>query len=166
MKAGSDFEGLLSALFNLNVMKTTKTTYVEWLNAEEMHEHAQQWLSELEFANDEFRFLEDLIKTYTLQLIDSKQFSDNKEIIDAINRSEKRNHLLLEAIKVHSNELEIMVDGKDQPKDEESYKKRHRELILRVSEFLKDYKSLKTQLFSVVQNILKKEKQRLLLDRR
>ncbi|HLT34358.1 MAG TPA: hypothetical protein VKZ98_11245 [Aquaticitalea sp.] len=148
-------------------MKTiSKTTYVEWLNAEEMHEHVQQWMSELEFANDEFRFLEDLIKTYTLQLIESKQFSDNKEIIDAINRTGKRNHLLLEAIRVHSNELEILMDGIDQPKDEESYKERHRDLILRVKEFLLDYRSLKTQLFSMIQSILKKEKQRLLLDRR
>src|SRR5690606_12282869 len=148
-------------------MKTiSKTTYVEWLNAEEMHEHVQQWMSELEFANDEFRFLEDLIKTYTLQLIESKQFSDNKEIIDAINRTGKRNHLLLEAIRVHSNELEILMDGIDQPKDEESYKERHRDFILRVKEFLLDYRSLKTQLFSMIQSILKKEKQRLLLDRR
>ena len=139
---------------------------MEWLNAEEMHEHVQQWMSELEFANDEFRFLEDLIKTYTLQLIESKQFSDNKEIIDAINRTGKRNHLLLEAIRVHSNELEILMDGIDQPKDEESYKERHRDLILRVKEFLLDYRSLKTQLFSMIQSILKKEKQRLLLDRR
>jgi|GEM_PF-301040 len=168
MKAESDLRDCFLPSFKKYIMTTTQmnTKYVEWFSADEMHKHAQGWLSELEFVKDEHLFFEDLVKTYTLQLIETKKFSENKEIIDAINRSQKRNHLLIEAIKVHSNELEIMVDGIDQPKEEESYKKEHRNLIILVSDFLKEYRTLKSQLFSLFEDILKKEKQQRLLDKR
>jgi hypothetical protein len=142
-----------------------KTKYVEWFNAEEMHKHTQDWLSELEFVKDEHLFFEDLVKTYTLQIIDTKKFSKYQDIIDAIKHSEKRNSSLIKAIKVHCNALKIMVDGVNQPKEEEIYKKEHENLIIQVSEFLKNYQSLKFQLFTEIKDILKKEKQQRLLEK-
>ena len=142
-----------------------KTKYVEWFNAKEMHKHTQDWLSELEFIKDEHLFFEDLVKTYTLQIINTKKFSKYQHIIDAIKHSEKRNSSLIKTIKVHNNELKIMVDNVNQPKEEEDYKKEHRNLIILVSEFLKDYQSLKTQLFTAIKSILKKEKQQRLLEK-
>ena len=147
-------------------MKTiqTQARYVEWLSADEMHDGSKEWLSQLEFVKDEHLFFEDLIKSYTLQLIKPEKFAHNKEIIDAINRSQKRNNLLIEAVKVHENELQILVDGINQPKEEEAYKKEHRGLIIKISEFLKNYRTLKTELFDIMKKIKKEEKIRLLLD--
>lgn len=142
------------------------TNYVEWFSAENMHKHTQDWLSELNFVKDEHLFFEDLVKTYTNQLIATKKFSENKDIIDAINRSEKRNAMLIDAVQVHRNALEIIIDGIDQPKEEENYKNEHGNLIMMVSNYLKDYRSLKSQLFSLFEDLLKKEKQQRLLDKR
>lgn len=141
-----------------------KPNYVAWFNAEEMHKHTQDWLSELEFIQDEHLFFEDLVKSFTPQLIENNKFEESKEMVDVVNRSEKRNQELIEAIKDHGNKLEIMVDGKDQPKEEAIYKEEHRNLILKVSDFLKDYQSLKGQLFEIIHDIMKKEKQIKLLD--
>ena len=145
-------------------MKTTQTEarYVEWLSPEEMHKGSQEWLSELRFIKDEHFFFENLIKSNTLQLIDPEKFSHNIEVIDAINRSQRRNEFLIKAIKVHKNDLKIMVDGIDKPKKEEAYKKEHRDLIMKISEYLKNYKRLKTQLFDIIKKIKKEEKQRLI----
>lgn len=142
-----------------------KTKHVEWFNAEDMHRQVHDWISELEFVKDEHHFFEDLVKTYTLQIIDTKKFSEYKEIIDSIKHSERRNNVLIDAIKVHSNELKIMIDGVNQPKEEGNYKKEHRNLIVLVGEFLKDYQSLKFRLFTAIKNILKKDKQQRLLEK-
>ncbi|NRD24639.1 hypothetical protein HNV10_15400 [Winogradskyella litoriviva] len=142
----------------------THARYVEWLSADEMHNHSKEWLSQLEFIRDEHLFFEDLIKSNTLQLINPEKFAHNKEIIDAINRSQKHNNLLIEAIQTHENELKILVDGINQPKEEEAYKKEHRGLIVKISEFLKYYRTLKVQLFDIVKAIKKEEKIRLLID--
>ena len=144
----------------------TQANYVEWLSAGQMHEASKEWLSELRFIKDEHLFFEDLIKSFTLQLISPEKFSHNKEIIDAINRSQKKNNFFIEAVKVHENKLEIMVDGVNQLKEEEAYKKEHRDLIIKISEFKKNYRILKTQLFDILKTIKKEEKQRRLIDRR
>lgn len=148
-------------------MKTTRSNknYVEWLSADLMHEASKEWLSELSFIKDEHIFFEDLIKSNTLELINPKQFPHNKEIIDAINKSKKMNNLLLRAVKVHENKLEIMTDDINQPELEKAYKKEHRELIVKISEFEKKYKMLKRELFEIIKNIKKREKQKFLIDR-
>jgi hypothetical protein len=149
-------------------METTQTNpkYVEWLSAEEMHKGSKEWLSQLEFIKDEHLFFEDLIKTYTLQLLLPKKFAHNKQVIDALNESQKRNDLLIEAVKIHKNELQIMVDGINQIKKEEAYKKDHTVLIIEFSNFLKHYRSLKLELFGIIKNIKKEGKARRLLDRK
>jgi len=149
-------------------MKTIQThaKYVEWLSAEEMHKASQSWLSELRFIKDEHLFFEDLIKTYIFQLIDLKNFSDSKEIIGILNKSQKKNKLLIESVKIHESELKIMVDGINQHKEEQAYKDEHRGLIVLVSEFLKEYRVFKTQLFDVIKKIMKTEKGTHLIDKK
>ncbi len=147
-------------------MKTmqTKTKYVEWLSAEVMHKASRNWLSELNFIKDEQVFFDELIKSYTLQLINSKHFSESKKIIDQLSAVEKKTNLFIEDIKTHENELQIMVDGIDQPKEEEIYKKKHRNLIVIISEFMQEYRMFKTQLFALIKRIIKEEKQKRLLN--
>ncbi|WP_298895286.1 hypothetical protein [uncultured Psychroserpens sp.] len=142
-------------------MKTIQTHahYIEWLSADQMHEASKEWLSELNFIKDEHRFFEDLITTYTSQLIAPKRFSDTKEIIDELYKSQKQNDLLIEVVKTHENELQIMVDGVDQIKEESAYTKAHKGLVDIINEFLKDYKTLKTQLFDLIKNMKREEKQ-------
>ena len=143
----------------------TNARFVEWLNVEEMHNGSKEWLSQLEFVKDEHLFFEELIRSYTLQLIQPEKFAHNKEIIDAINRSQKHNNLLIEGVKVHEKELYIMIDGIDQLKEEVAYKEKHRGLIIKISEFLTNYRTLKMQLFEIVKKIKKEEKVKLLLDK-
>jgi hypothetical protein len=149
-------------------MKTRQTNlrFVKWLSSEEMNEASKQWLSELNFVKDEHLFFEDLVTQFTSQLIAFGNFSSNEEIIDAINLSQKQNNTLIEAVKIHKNELQIMVDQIDQLEEERAYAKEHSDLIIAITKFLKEYRSLKTQLFDIIKNIKKEEKNRYLLDRK
>ncbi|WP_339917944.1 hypothetical protein [Yeosuana marina] len=146
-------------------MKVIKSSpkYIEWLNAELMHEESSKWLSELRFIKDEEHFFEDLIKLFTLQLIDSKNFSKSKEIVDLLKSLRIKNTELIATVTSHERNLKIMVDGKDQLKEEEAYKDRHRELLIAVKRYFKEYRSLKAQLFKTVKGIMKSEKQKRLL---
>jgi hypothetical protein len=131
-----------------------------------MHEASKEWLSELNFIKDEHLFFEDLVTQFTSQLMAFGNFSSNKEIIDAINRSQKQNNTLVEAVKVHENELKIMVDEIDQIEEEKAYTKEYSDLIIAITEFLKEYKLLKTQFFDIIKSIKKEDKNRHLLDRK
>lgn len=136
---------------------------MDWYSAEELHKTSQDWLAELEFIKDEHLFFEDLITSLTPQLVDNIGFEEDIEIIDALNLSQKQNNALLKEIKKHDKNLTIMVDGINQPKEEREYKKQHRLLMSKVNENLKEYKSLKTQLFVILKKVFKKEKQKRLM---
>ena len=149
-------------------MKTTypNAKYVEWLSAEIMHKNSIEWLSDLKFLKDEQLFFNDLIKSYTLQLIDSKHFTQSKTIIDKLSKLQTKTNLLIASVKTHKNDLKIMVDGIDQPKEEEGYKNEHRGLIAEINNFVKEYRVLKTEFFSLMKNIKKEEKQKHLIDKK
>ena len=64
--------------------QTRKKTYVEWLSAEDLHNNSMSWLSKLRFSKDEQRFLDNLIKDYTLDLLDSKVFNEVKPTVNSL----------------------------------------------------------------------------------
>ena len=143
--------------------KPLKYSYVEWLSAEEMHETSKQFLSELNFIKDEQLFLNDLVKSFTLQLIDTDIFEESKKVIDQIQRFEKDMETLLKKVRAHENQLQIMVDDIDQLTMEKAYIVTHKELLNDVNEYVVKYRKVKERLFKVVSSVMKREKQKRLL---
>jgi len=148
------------------ITSKTQARFIEWLSSDEMYQASKKWHSELSFIKDEQLFFDGLIKTYTLQLLDKNKFEKNKKFIAALDASQKKVDELLEIVKTHSNDLEILVDGINQIKEEASYKKEHKGLVLVISAFFIEYKNLKTELFQIIKEILKDEKQRHLIDKK
>lgn len=144
--------------------KEKKVKYVEWLNADVMHEASLKWLSELEFIKDELKFFDDLIKSYTLSLIDSKHFEDSKKLVDELTEFHKKTENLIKIVKIHERGLKIMVDGINQFEAERIYKEEHRGLIIKINAFLEKIKKFKTQLFKLIKDIIKEQKQKRLLE--
>jgi transcriptional regulator of heat shock response len=148
-------------------MKTinTKAKHTEWLSAEDMHASSKIWLSELAFFKDEQLFLEDLIKSHTLQLIDKSHFDRSKDVIDRLSQVVKQTEVLFNAVTKHENELSIMVDGIDELAKEANYKKEHRNLIELIGEFKKRYQKIKAELFALVKEVIKEAKENRLIDK-
>jgi len=144
-------------------MKAKELKYDVWLSAETMHKHSRKWLSELKFARDEQLFFDDLVKSYTLQLIDSKHFADSKKIIDKLHSLQKETNTLIHTIENHEKGLKVMLDGINELEKEDAYRHKHGKLIIVVSNFLEKYRTLKTKLFSLIKSIIKEGKQKRLL---
>ncbi|OIQ18755.1 hypothetical protein [Lacinutrix sp. MedPE-SW] len=140
-----------------------KIKYLKWFSADEMHEGSKKWMSELKFIKDEHTFFEDLIKNYTLQLIGDSNFLNIKNTIDELQISKKQAVQLLEVIKNHEKDLELIVDNKNQIEEEKAYKKEHAEIIEVMGYYFSKYKKLKTSFFKIITAVLKKEKQQQLL---
>ncbi len=147
-------------------MESTKKKYryIEWLGPDELHTATMQWMSELKFIRDEQLFLNDLVKTNTLELMDSKNFEASKQVIDDIFKTEKEIVLLMKKVQAHENELEIMVNDVDELKMEKAYIETHWELLARMEKYQEEYRRIKTRLFKVVSQVMKKQKQKRLLN--
>lgn len=140
-----------------------KYEYIQWLSPEDMHQVTLSWISELNFARDEQRFLDALVKSHTLQLTGAEIFGQSREIVGDIAKAEKEVIDLMKKIQSHENLLEIMVDDLNQDKMEKAYRDTHRELTGQVSSYLEEYRKVKQQLFALLGKVLKKEKQKRLL---
>ncbi|MCM4152663.1 hypothetical protein DHD05_13780 [Arenibacter sp. N53] len=147
----------MSAAINKNKM-------IEWLDPNEMHEASLKWMSELKFIRDEQLFLNDLVKSYTLQLTDSEVFTESKEIIGAITTAEKEVIILMKKVQAHENQLEIMLDQIDQLKLEKEYTETHWELNTEMNSYSVHYRELKSRLFKLVTKVMKKDKRNRLLN--
>lgn len=139
-------------------------TYIEWLNAEEMHEASIRWFSELKFIRDEQFFLNNLVQSFTLQLIDANIYDDSKKIIQRLQHVEKEIVSLFKKVQAHENQLEIIVDDVDQLKMEKAYLETHKELQIAMNDYTQEYREIKEQLFKLLTSILKKGKQKRLLN--
>ena len=140
--------------------------YIEWLSADELHAASQEWLSDLKFTLDEHRFFEDLITEYTSLLIKDDQFASSKALIEELDASKKQNIILIEAVQTHENELQVMLDGINELKKENAYTKEHFQLVTIISEFMKSYNTLKQNMFTVIKDLKKQDKQNRLIDKK
>lgn len=147
-------------------MKTRQPNikYVEWKSAEELHEMALDWISELKFVKDEQHFLDELLEEHTFQILSGKTFEESSEIIRKISKRREELEPLLKKIIQHHNELTILMDGIDQPKEEQEYKEHHRELVIEVNTYFNSYKKTKLEIFDLIKSIMKMSKQKRLLN--
>ena len=144
-------------------MKTKEIKYEAWLSSETMHNNSLNWISELKFARDEQLFFDDLVKSYTLQLIDSSHFAESKTIRDKLCDLQKETNNLLKKVNTHENGLKVIVDGINDLVKEDAYKDKHERLILRLNNFIKKNRLFKKDLFSLITGIIKTGKQKRLL---
>ncbi|NJB72158.1 hypothetical protein GGR42_002649 [Saonia flava] len=144
-------------------MGTKEYSYIEWLSAEEMHSQYRNWFSELVFIKDEELFLNNLIKSFTLQILDSENYEKSKELVSSLLDMEKRIVPLFKKIQLHGNQLQIMIDDIDQLDLEKAYRDEHRSLLHDFKQYTMEYRILKKKLFKLVSGFIKDQKQRTLL---
>ena len=138
--------------------------YIEWFSPAEMHDHSRTWLSHLDFMQHEQEFLNGLITFYMEQLADSRLYNRSKKIINELLDLEKKITALHDVVVKHEAQLEIMLDKIDQPKMESAYRDEHHDLLERMQDYESEYKNVKKSLFTLISEIIRKEKQQHLLN--
>ncbi len=138
--------------------------YLEWKSPDEMHQTSLEWISALKFVIDEQLFLNELVRSYTLQITGLGMYDESKELVTAISNSELEAEKLLKKAQVHENQLSIMIDDVDQPKMEKAYTESHKDMIFTIDNYLVEYRKLKGSLFQMISKVMKKEKQKRLLN--
>ncbi|RDY58187.1 hypothetical protein [Flagellimonas nanhaiensis] len=144
--------------------KTQNKSYREWFSADELHVESKKWNSELEFAKDEQKFLNNMVKDYTLDIIDANMFNTIKPVVEMLDTLEKDLQKLFKRVRLHENQLQIMVDDVDQKRMENAYLDTHADLKEEVEEYFEQYRDTKTKMFNIVSKVIKKKKQKRLLN--
>lgn len=144
--------------------KSKKRRFREWFSAEELHEESKKWFSELKFARDEQKFLNHMVKDYTLDIIDSDMFKTVQPVVESLNKCEKDLLELFKKVQLHENQLQIMVDDVNQERMEEAYLDTHSDLGKEVEDYFVNYRDSKNRIFDIISNVIKRKKQKRLLN--
>lgn len=137
--------------------------YIEWKAPDEMHFSSLQWKSELNFIKDEHRFFEDMLKEYTMPIIESQLFSKVKLLIEQLSLSQKDLRILESRVNDHINRLRRLLEEVDEPKGGRVYRQEHKSILNDVTHYSRQYKRLKKEIFEAVSKALKQQKQKRLL---
>lgn len=137
--------------------------YIAWKTPEEMHFSCLQWISYLDFIRDEHRFFEEILKEYTLPVIESQRFDRVRELVNELSVSEREEKELTAKLISHRNRLKIMIDEKDELKEEQNYTTEHGNLKMEVSRYTENFRVLKREIFEIISTAMKKQKEKRLL---
>lgn len=128
-----------------------------------MHFSSLQWKSELNFIKDEHRFFEDMLKEYTMPLLESRLLSRVRELIQQLELSRKDLDKLEVKVKDHINQLQKLVETADESQEGKVYRQEHKDILNDVVHFSRQYKRLKKEIFDEVTKSIKQQKQKRLL---
>lgn len=133
--------------------------YFDRHTAEKMHLESKHYLLELYFIRDEQHFFEQLIDSYSFQLIVTDKFSQNRELIEKWSNAQKKNAVLIDNLIDHENKLEILLGTTGKTVTEIKYILWHKNILKDIDEHLTAYREIKRQIYDMIKAIMKEQKQ-------
>lgn len=140
-------------------METKDTWQNSQKSIEELHEESKTWVSEIDFVNDEIKFLNHLLSVNYINTL-HEGLSKRIEIFTKKMKLENEAGILL--LKELANQELILLDliEKNTISSNIKYLETHKKLEKQISLYLLKYKQLKKQIFEVVEKTMKKKHQK------
>ena len=126
---------------------------------EELHHDSRNWLSEIEFINYEMKFLNKLLSSYYIDLLESGYDKRIKELVNKIVIEKKSGDALSKLILEHEKILSDLIQTNSVTSNK-NYLETHKKFEIEIIIFLGRYKELKTEIFRLIERILKKKRQK------
>ncbi|WP_025743238.1 hypothetical protein [Aquimarina pacifica] len=134
--------------------RTISTTHID---LKDIHFNALEWKSNLQFIKGELQFINQLFNSYVFEPTTRNLFERLQEFKDGVLRVEKEIEILEEEIKKHESELGGMLEC-DTISCDHYYYNKHQKLKITLDVFYKNYRRLKSEIFSYTGGVLKSNK--------
>ncbi len=126
---------------------------------EELHHDSRNWLSEIEFINYEMKFLNKLLSSYYIDLLESGYDKPIKGLVNKIVVEKKSGNALSKLILEHEKILSDLIQTNSVTSNK-NYLETHKKFEIEIIIFLGRYKELKTEIFKLIEKIMKKKGQK------
>lgn len=138
----------------------------DWQNREksvqELHNDSMLWISEINFINDEVRFLEHLLSAKYIDCLAAGLYKKIEELVHKLKEQKK----VGDTLKIVTKEQEVILTDlikRNNVLSNKNFLENHKKLELEVSYYIKKYKRLKKQIFDIVENVMKQKVQKKLI---
>ena len=134
-----------------------KANYFEEADWEELYVLGEHWKSDLEFYNDELTFLNHLIGKYFVWLIKDDHIQQVEKTSAKLSKLQQRRTDISQLINKHLAHIEGFIENPF-THNEQDFRKEHQKLEDNIVSFVKDFKTLKKEIFSITEKVLEAEK--------
>ncbi|WP_396596831.1 hypothetical protein [Dokdonia sp. R86516] len=135
-----------------------KFKYLEWNDAQLIHEVTLQWKSQVEFTRVEQGFLAKLLAEHTLMLLVDNAYEHAKHLVVTLNSLEQEIAKIQDRISTHLNDIKVLTDGKDDFQTERTFQDAHLLLEMKIESYLEKYNLLKKEVFTTMKSVFAKSK--------
>ena len=138
-------------------MKNNRTTSDPNRKMDRLHWHIQHWKSDLQFMEDEIKFIEQLLNSNIFDSNTLNLFERLQDYLGRLDGYKLRKVKLGQAISKHESRLGTLMGTKDDLLLG-TYYQEHDDLEMEVLACTDDFKGLKAEIFSYVGGTLKRRK--------
>ena len=128
-------------------------------SAEELHNDSRNWNSEIEFINDEMRFLDHLLASRYIDFLEYDLEKETQKLAKSIDEEKKIGNELHNLIVNHEVVLADLIKT-DSVEANTHYKDLHQKLESEMFFYTKKYRKLKRKIFSLVESVIRKRGQK------
>jgi len=139
----------------LEKAKLTKKLY-------KLNDQSSEWLTELEFMQDEQKFLEHLLSSHVLDLSTEKYYGETNKLISKLKDVENMGNSIFDTIQIHNKHLATLIES-SLLKGKKEFKKEHKEIEIDFETYVLKFKYVKKKIFGIIKDIMKVQKQKLLI---
>lgn len=132
------------------------------LGIEQLLSKTKKWISEIEFIKVEQQFLRELLTEHVISHCTAEKFNTAKLLLSSIDHEDYLGTQLIISIKEHKMNLALLIEN-IYLKKEDNFRKHHEILKIEYNNYTQNFKYLKEQVFELVLQIMKKEKEKKLL---
>jgi len=126
------------------------------------HDQSIVWLSDLDFMKGEQIFLEHLLSSHFLDLSTAKLYDPTRKLIKKLIDVKQMGNQLFDTIQLHDKELSIWIESSNF-NDKKGYKKEHKQIQKDFEIYVLNFKYVKKKIFNMIKEIMKNQKQKLLI---
>lgn len=123
---------------------------------------AEHWRSDLDFYLDELNFFRALLDKYLLILIDEKRIDSTRHLVAGLKQFERERLTLESEVKHHMSQLTNLIQNPFAQESQVSLKM-HAKLESAVTDFMKSFKAVKKEVFTLSEKAMESEKAKHLL---
>lgn len=118
-----------------------------------LHTLSLHWKSDMAFYIDELRFLKKLIDKYFIWLMKNESIETTQDLLNRLTKIHYRAEDLVSTI---DKQLNYIVKEIKYPlvHNDTSFRKQHAELEDLITDFLKDFRPIKQEVFALAENVL------------
>lgn len=129
---------------------------------EELHTNANLWKSEINFINVEIRFLEHVLSSNYINCLALGLSKKTEALAKKITDKKKEGEIMLSLINEHEGFLSVLIED-DSLSSNKMFLESQKKLENDFKNYLIHYKFIKKHIFKVIENVMRKKKQKKLI---